>query len=601
MRALSLLLLLPAGAVAAEEGSDEFGGAENLGVAVMLLGSISFMMGLFYLTNLRDKDLQHYSWYVISSTISIFCAVLLFQAVNGIVEMYMLEGNEEEEGFELMVDMVHMMLWYTGLQLFLAYTAGAISKASPGDGTDVESLSSADLKAVKKHINLQVKCWAVLLGHITGFAAINAFAQLQQQFSQDKLFLTGMVPFAAWAILFLLCSITHDIRMGVICMDDRETLGEQLWNEGTEETENDVVGLAVAFVVVQWLRLAISGGLPNTEGEEPADQLSRHAPVEMALLLGVGFGFTALEALRVKYLRRSHSRLVPQFQNIVSMCFAWCLFFSSDWFVSHFFFAHDPKSMIKHVVLALFVTACALALIFILDKIADLPQTSGEVDRIVRSIVMALGILIGFSWEKSFDVAVASIASTVHALPEAATKLLLGLSLVTLVIPAWRLHILPTVLEFQEEDEEEEEEEDEAALAGDDAGAPNGAPPLPVATFGLPAPAAAKPALGLGAPLLGTGEAQPTSRRERRRSSMVERISQLERGNKELTRDKAWLESRNKDLECSMRKMVSELDQLRGMVDLLERSPRSSPRSASRRAPQWPTPAPQQQGAPCAF
>lgn len=55
----------------------------------MLLGSMGFMMATFYLVNWPDEDIQRISWEVISSTISVFGSLLLFQGCNRVLDFYL--------------------------------------------------------------------------------------------------------------------------------------------------------------------------------------------------------------------------------------------------------------------------------------------------------------------------------------------------------------------------------------------------------------------------------------------------------------------------------------------------------------------------------
>jgi len=170
-----------------------------------------------------------------------------------------------------------------------------------------------------------------------------------------------------------------------------------------------------------------------------------------------------------------------QFQNVAAMCFAWCIFYSSDWFVSGNFFP-TRHGMMKEICLSLFVTLIALAMIFILDVIADLKATGKEVDLAVRGVIKAIAILIGFSWEKAFDVAVEDLSrgllptetttTPMPTSPPATTepaeepadwrllvaKLILAVMLAGVVVPAWRWYILPTILEYEEAEKEHQEE-----------------------------------------------------------------------------------------------------------------------------------------------
>merc|ERR1712050_700296 len=101
-------------------------------------------------------------------------------------------------------------------------------------------------------------------------------------------------------------------------------------------------------------------------------------------------------------------------------------------------------------------------MIWLLDVIADLPETGADIDKAIRAVVQALGILIGFSWEKAFDTAVEGVSDFISFFPPSGTKLGMAIVLAAVVVPAWRMHILPTILAFEEEEEEEEEQEEKA-------------------------------------------------------------------------------------------------------------------------------------------
>eukprot|EP00418_Pyrodinium_bahamense_P094336 CAMPEP_0179037912 /NCGR_PEP_ID=MMETSP0796-20121207/14367_1 /TAXON_ID=73915 /ORGANISM="Pyrodinium bahamense, Strain pbaha01" /LENGTH=535 /DNA_ID=CAMNT_0020734223 /DNA_START=9 /DNA_END=1616 /DNA_ORIENTATION=+ len=527
IRALRVLVALALAAPAVAEEAEV--SQANLGIAVMLLGSVGFMMGLFYLVNLEDRQLRKYSWQVISSTISIFSAVLLFQAVNGIVEEVFL-GEDAPAVLRLGVSVVHMLVWFLFLQLALAHISGAIGAPPKGE----EQL---------EQMELQLKCWAVLLGHITGFAAINAFSTFQQQVPRHW-WATLFVAPLAWAVIFALGKITDAFRTHVALADDGEIdEAERAWHEETEETENDVIGLAVSFVIVQMLRFAISGELPNVEGEESEEAESSHSDLATFGLLVAGVAFAILEGIRIVFIKMQFKRFTPQLRNVVAMSFAWCLFFSSQWFLSAHFF-RDTTGMTKALVLALFVTAVALGMIIILQKAEELDETDEDIDEVLRAIVLGLGILIGFAWERCFDIAVVSITSRVHFISPATSKLGMAVVLAAVVVPAWRMHILRTVMKLQKEDEEEEEDEeggDEARAELDAAGA-------------------------LEVPLLGGAAGAEDARIEALLRQLQSRVAEQE----QKATHTAALERRNVELESSLGGVRAELAELQKLADWIK-------------------------------
>jgi len=562
------LLLAATSAVAGEdvESVEDAAAAVNTGISIMLLGSVGFMMSLFYLVNHHDEDMKKYSWQVISSTISIFSAVLLFQAVNGMLEEFVLEGHSWQ--FKLIAGMVHMLCWFVMLQLALAYISGAI-------GSTAEEREKTDLKKMR----LMLKSWAVLLGHITGFAAINAFAVLQQDVPRHPLS-TFLVAPIAWGFVILLGHATDFYREKLNAGDGKVDACEEAWDEETEETEDDVVGLVVSFMVVQTLRFLIGGWLPNSEGEDPEALQSKHSDFQVLLLFSAGLIFAILEVLRLMYVKAKLKRFTPQLRNVVAMTFSWCLFFSADWFISGHFFRMTEGGVLKTVILALFVTAISLSMIWTLDQIADDDSTDAKADKAIRAVVQALAILVGFSWERAFDTGVGCLAENVTLLNGAVTKLILAVVLAATVIPAWRIHILPTIIAYEEQEEAEEEaEEREEEEGGKKEDLESANSPNSPGNGSLSSPLLkAKPVSPSKSNLDGLGEEvlkakikdyRAQIRDLKKKATGADTSPGDAKRARELDKQNAELKKRNEELEGLIGSISSELNGIQELADLL--------------------------------
>eukprot|EP00971_Amphidinium_carterae_P181540 3601728-Amphidinium_carterae.1 len=95
-----------------------------------------------------------------------------------------------------------------------------------------------------------------------------------------------------------------------------------------------------------------------------------------------------------------------------------------------------------------------MAAIFVLDKVDDDfmknqdGQATGEGARIITTVVDAISILVGFSWEHSFDGSVEVISKLTDdpLLAETVLALIVGF----LIVPSWRRFILRRAMQLQE-------------------------------------------------------------------------------------------------------------------------------------------------------
>eukprot|EP00928_Gymnodinium_smaydae_P071663 TRINITY_DN55199_c0_g1_i1.p1 TRINITY_DN55199_c0_g1~~TRINITY_DN55199_c0_g1_i1.p1 ORF type:complete len:585 (-),score=144.49 TRINITY_DN55199_c0_g1_i1:105-1859(-) len=470
---LSAVCCLVTAAAAEEEETAEGGPQSKVAVAIAatLMGSISFQMSLYYFTNFPDADVKKYSWEVISSTISIFCAVLLFQSFQDIITVLV---NDRSIWVKLGVGLVHMFFWYAMLQVTLAIIAG------------VHSSREVD----EKRMELDMKCWAVLLAHMTGFAAINFWGEVQHlaAFAWCPLATFLVVPLAFGAQM-MLQRLTDATREWVSLQDNNQKdHNEEVWDEHAEESEDDVLGLSLSFLMTQSFRYLISGVFPSSNGEEEGRTLFEHGWVQPIWLSLVAACFAVLCAVAIfkitpmveespTSVRRqsSHStsasgpriqmtrsrvfwaHLLPSREDVAerfrdavlvtgSMGYAWCAFFAAKWFLANIRPLQDDQ-MLLGVVLALFISFASFTLIVFLDWLADKDWTPEKVDCTIKQLIGAIGILVGFAWEQCFDGAVEALAS-VEPVPayRHLLKMALALFCVAIIVPAWRLYMLPMVI-----------------------------------------------------------------------------------------------------------------------------------------------------------
>jgi len=437
-----MALVMPA---AAEEESSPVA----IAISVMLMGSIGFQMLMFYLVNWPDRDIQRYSWRVISQTISIFCAVLLFQGCNGLVEEHFIKGSSPQ--MEVIVDMSQMLFWLTCMQIVLAITSGALSEFF-GAEPNMEK------------VELNVKSWSVLFSHVAGFATINAWGSLQQEYLRDSASKALLIVPVGCIGLLIIYHFFDIIRERISHMDDGEKDEyEEKWDEETEEAENDVAGLSLSFLTVQALRFGISGVLPNQEGIEIWSDAISHTSRQCHLLMGCGVGFfcLSLAVLNSERLLEETSsrvqRMIEILNNYFTFGLSWCLFYGVRWAISATQFT-DENALLM-VSIALFLSVVSFLTIFILDKVEDnhlFGEDSEIAEGATEKMISGLGILIGFSWEQSFDTAVDVVSEGLkQECPPLISKMVMSVILVLIVFPAWRIYILPTEKELSEETTEE--------------------------------------------------------------------------------------------------------------------------------------------------
>merc|ERR1740121_1199844 len=128
----------------------------------------------------------------------------------------------------------------------------------------------------------QMQCWATLMAHICGFAAMHTGAMLQERFL-DYMKLEGgqhyssslALRMAAFGFIptlvltfVLFCKFRFTDQVRSVWLYKRFPKVKRIysvWDETTEEAENDIGALAISYLLVQSILCAVSGQYPGEE------------------------------------------------------------------------------------------------------------------------------------------------------------------------------------------------------------------------------------------------------------------------------------------------------------------------------------------------
>jgi len=435
---------------AAELVSDKTAGTEvENAVSIMLVGSITLQMCTFYIVNHGDSDIRFFAWLIIGTTLQIFCAVLFYQAINGCLKSWVIAGNEN---IELPVHFAHMLFWFAFLQGTIGYLAGSCRKKA--ESKDQE-------KVLKEVRELDLKCFPQLLSHVTGFAAITAWGDMQHlsffSVSPWSAMLAAVVACCSLSVLF---NTYWMIRKKIGRHDGgyRAKVAE-LWDEESLEAGHDILCMAGAFLMLQAVRFKFIGKLPNLEG---VSEGTTAVGLELSVVcLSWAICAGMLAAVFHKFHMKKNEDLYPflskfmrMMKQFAFMSVAWSLLFAAmDVMKAHGLDVNAEGGVAIKVVLALFLSLTLLVCVFFLNRLSHLGGTSPAISRIIAKLIESMGLCIGLSWERCFDAATDSLAemfARTSNTDEASNGLFLAVLVCGLVAPAYRWYILPQVVKSEE-------------------------------------------------------------------------------------------------------------------------------------------------------
>jgi hypothetical protein len=373
--------------------------ALSYSVSVLLFLFLCVNMMLLYLTNYRDANVRSYVYKMISSTLSILCAVLINRATFSCIFDQIITGKppyglglpRPPPLADFAIGLVLLCIAFFGINVLLYHL----------------QLDRNFMFAVRS-----------MGGHITAFAGIFTFGSLQQaRFARQSLKWNVTIT-ASSSLVFLIMRLssrklrhhlkTHGLRGQYSRVAVEEAMEDSVnnlprfrqirgfddvavWVEEACEAEDEATALCTSFLIFQGICFANIGKLLPMEGDlteyttEQRRTLSFWSFVLLVVVVVVTF-------LRAKYgdmlptdptsLRRRYPLIA---QNFLALTMCWSLFRVGDWFWR----SRIHNGSMAKVVNAVVVTVVAVVVIIIMDMFADslVEQAHTQVhqDMIVRS------------------------------------------------------------------------------------------------------------------------------------------------------------------------------------------------------------------------
>mmetsp|Transcript_10427 Transcript_10427/g.19147 ORF Transcript_10427/g.19147 Transcript_10427/m.19147 type:complete len:580 (+) Transcript_10427:74-1813(+) len=496
-------------------GEEEEVSAEEFAYSLMLTASITFQMTIFYLVNWPDDDIRAYAWSIIGNTILIFSGVLTFGAFNDVVDEFLVETYPDYKG---LIKFGHFVFWVSVMQLVIARCSGWGFKKRVADTTEnvvvapqppaplacnsdepshlsskrivccrrkklaastdlvmdepVNSLTNfesnseareaSEMKEADpetKHREMNNECFASLLGHIAGFAAIDFFGFLQQKTKlSESVIGAGSASILALFGLLVIFRFWTFARRKLI-KPVKEVA--EMWQEVAVDKENDVAGLAASALAFLAVRMALVGHLPASVGKLVATPEAALREMWQVGLIGVFWLALVIFLLWVHFASglidyekedAITTRISNMMQNFCNMCVSWATLLNVQLFLL-WVDCFETGSINSAVAVAFMISYAAFIFIWVLDKVDDWMKDRNIQADWMNNIITAMGLAVGFAWEQSFDTATDDLSvrlMNVLGIPKGDISLInLGFSLLlcAIVLPAFRFYILPSVAE----------------------------------------------------------------------------------------------------------------------------------------------------------
>jgi len=422
-----------------EEAEEEGEEAEAAGhvFALTMIGSTVLMTLVYAMakTEAQGGKVSMYMWMTIDYVVAIFLAVLWYQAIGDILNLF------PHPHSHALIGVVHAVLWLT-----------------------VWMAISWMLRAESYRVYLAIFCG--IGAHFVSFAAMHGVAHVQFAFFSSSY---GACAAGCLLVLVLLAGLLAISNMA------REKLGmnkAEEWAEQWNDVENDFAAMGVAICWTLFVRYMICGIYHAYPLEFDKDHASHEYPdptrhqknallTYALVLIPVGIVCLAL----VSKIRDSgfvNAERVGMFVSaLLSMCTAWAFLMWGQWTFYERNHGEEHVSALgttpifSRVSFALIASVIALITIAGLasmpsassttSRIATVEMVRADIEKERRVVILAVSMLVGWTWEQALDEGVECLAEGTEK--PVFWKCFMAVCLAVLIVPVYAFYLKPSAMD----------------------------------------------------------------------------------------------------------------------------------------------------------
>lgn len=366
-------------------------------LALSMVGFVVLDTFLMFVVNWKDAEVRNSVYKMLSTTVSIFCAVLINKTIFDFILLQVIpcpfprglgietDPDTIKEGLQPCGRPPHAFAMYVGAAFFIGYAI-------------LLHIVSVYFRNDRGRSFL---C-STITAHLIAFNGIEAFGIYQHVWGNDSvLHCCGVCAFAYIVFLMVRWASWAAPKVGREAILNAGTYGrpgltaeeeENEWSEEAAEFEDEAVALCLGFLIAQTVAFYVTKKLPHLEESHSLHESKERDAFLLwecgglvVLILMTVLRTTVLPHFKVK--DTLVHRVAKTWQNTVGTFLAWTVFRHGSWFWTYLF--HDVLDILLHgdfeavhliamVVNAGSWTAFSVLAVIILDLIADLSRGDGD-------------------------------------------------------------------------------------------------------------------------------------------------------------------------------------------------------------------------------